>query len=84
MTRIIDNDIGLPWIEKYRPSNTSEIFLDTFLLEKIHKIIEYKSVPNMILTGEPGTGKTSTILIISKNIYPDPRDYNDNILELNA
>ena len=84
MTRIIDNDIGLPWIEKYRPSNTSDIFLDTFLLEKIHKIIEYKSVPNMILTGEPGTGKTSTILIIAKNIYPDPRDYNENILELNA
>ena len=84
MNRIIDNDIGLPWIEKYRPSNTSEIFLDTFLLEKIHKIIEYKCVPNMILTGEPGTGKTSTILIIAKSIYPDPQSYSENVLELNA
>lgn len=84
MSKIIDRNIGLPWIEKYRPSNTSEIYLDTFLLEKIHKIIEYKTIPNMILTGEPGTGKTSTVLIIAKNVYTDPEDYNENVLELNA
>ena len=82
MNKIIDKKIGLPWIEKYRPSNTSEILLDSFLLEKIYKIIEYKSIPNMILTGEPGTGKTSTILIIAKSIYTD--DYHENVLELNA
>ena len=82
MNKIIDKKIDLPWIEKYRPSNTSEILLDSFLLEKIHKIIEYQSIPNMILTGEPGTGKTSTILIIAKSIYTE--DYHENVLELNA
>ena len=84
MNRIIDKNIGLPWIEKYRPSNTDEILLDRFLLEKIYKIIEHRCIPNMILTGEPGTGKTSTILIIAKNIYTDPREYSENVLELNA
>lgn len=84
MNKIIDKNIGLPWIEKYRPSTTSEILLDPFLLEKIHKIIEYKSIPNMILTGEPGTGKTSTILIVAKNIYKTSQEYNENVLELNA
>ena len=84
MSKIIDKNITLPWIEKYRPSNTKEILLDQYLLEKIHKIIEYKSIPNMILTGEPGTGKTSTILIIAKAIYTDSKSYNENVLELNA
>lgn len=82
MKKIIDMNVSLPWIEKYRPSNTDEILLDSFLLEKIYKIIEYKTIPNMILTGEPGTGKTSTILILAKAIYPE--DYNENVLELNA
>ena len=36
----------------------------------------------MILTGEPGTGKTSTILILAKSIHSE--NYNDNVLELNA
>ena len=36
----------------------------------------------MILTGEPGTGKTSTILIIAKKIFED--NYEENVLELNA
>ena len=80
MNKIVDKNIDLPWIEKYRPSNTNEILLDSFLLEKIYKIIEYKSIPNMILTGEPGTGKTSTILIIAKSIYTT--NYYDNVLEL--
>ena len=84
MNKIVDRVIGLPWIEKYRPSNTDEILLDQFLLEKIYKIIEHKCIPNMILTGEPGTGKTSTILIIAKYIYADPREYSENVLELNA
>ena len=82
MNKIIDKNISLPWIEKYRPSNTNEILLDNFLLEKIYKIIENKSIPNMILTGEPGTGKTSTILIIAKSIYES--NYHENVLELNA
>ena len=84
MSKIIDKNIGLPWIEKYRPSNTNEILLDRFLLEKIYKIIEHRSIPNMILTGEPGTGKTSTILIIAKSIYENPIEYSENVLELNA
>jgi len=40
------------------------------------------SIPNMIITGEPGTGKTSTILFLAKKLYKDI--YNDNVLELNA
>ena len=82
MTSIMNKNIQLPWIEKYRPGDTEQILLDEMLLEKIDKIIESKSVPNMILTGEPGTGKTSTVLIIAREIFKE--DYNENVLELNA
>lgn len=79
---LMSKQIQLPWIEKYRPSGTDQILLDEFLLEKLKKIIETKSIPNMILTGEPGTGKTSSILIIAKSIFCE--NYGDNVLELNA
>ena len=36
----------------------------------------------MIITGYPGTGKTSTILCIARNIYG--KNYKDAIIELNA
>lgn len=75
-------NIKIPWVEKYRPKNSNEILLEPFIKEKINKIIQFKSIPNMIITGEPGTGKTSTILFIAKKIYGDR--YDENVLELNA
>lgn len=78
----VDIEIKIPWVEKYRPHNSEEILLEPFIKQKIEKIIENKSIPNMIITGEPGTGKTSTILFLAKQIYGD--QYMDNVLELNA
>ena len=75
-------NIKIPWVEKYRPKNSREILLEPFIKQKIEKILETKSIPNMIITGEPGTGKTSTILFLAKQIYGDK--YSDNVLELNA
>ena len=75
-------DIKIPWVEKYRPKNSKEILLEPFIKQKIEKILETKSIPNMIITGEPGTGKTSTILFLAKQIYGDK--YSENVLELNA
>ena len=75
-------NIKIPWVEKYRPKNSTEILLEPFIKQKIEKILEIKSIPNMIITGEPGTGKTSTILFLAKQIYGDK--YSDNVLELNA
>lgn len=75
-------DIKIPWVEKYRPKSSNDILLEPFIKTKIEKILETKSIPNMIITGEPGTGKTSTILFLAKQIYAN--NYNDYVLELNA
>jgi replication factor C subunit 2/4 len=78
----IDRNIKIPWVEKYRPKNSKEILLEDFIKQKIDNILETKSIPNMIITGEPGTGKTSTILFLAKEIFKDK--YEENVLELNA
>ena len=75
-------NIKIPWVEKYRPKTSKDILLEPFIKEKIEKILETKNIPNMIMTGEPGTGKTSTILFLAKQIYGSY--YDDNVLELNA
>jgi replication factor C subunit 2/4 len=75
--------IKLPWVEKYRPKLSSEIILDPYIKQKIDKILETKTIPNMIITGEPGTGKTSTIICLAKHIFKN-ENFNDNVLELNA
>jgi replication factor C subunit 2/4 len=77
------SDIKLPWVEKYRPTNSNQILLDPFIKIKIDKMLENKSIPNLIITGEPGTGKTSTIICLAKQIYNE-KEYSEYVLELNA
>jgi replication factor C subunit 2/4 len=74
----------IPFIEKYRPRNFDDLILPVTMSYKIENIIKSKSktMPNLIITGPPGTGKTSTILCISKKMFG--KNYKDMILELNA
>lgn len=76
------SSINIPWVEKYRPETTQDIILDPYIKIKINKIEETKTIPNLIITGEPGTGKTSTIQCLAKKIYD--KYYENNVLELNA
>jgi len=71
-----------PWIEKYRPRRIDDIVLDTHVMTEIKNIIEKKDMPNIILTGLPGTGKTTTIGCIAYGLYG--KYYKTAVLELNA
>ena len=75
-------NIKLPLVEKYRPKKFNDLLFDDFIKEKIKSIIKSGQIPNMIITGEPSTGKTSTVLYLAKNIYKDT--YTEHVLELNA
>ena len=72
----------LPWVEKYRPENIDDILLEPFVKMKINNILSTKKIPNLIISGEPSTGKTSTVLCLVKEVYKD--NYKNNVLELNA
>lgn len=68
--------------EKYNPKNINELDLQDTLISKIENFIQNKSVPNMILVGPPGTGKTSTLFTIARKIYPD--NYDDVVIKYSA
>ena len=74
--------IYLPWVEKYRPTNIDDIILDKITKTKIINFIEKEEISNMIMTGHPGTGKTSTIKCLAKDIFKE--DYKECVIELNA
>lgn len=73
---------NIPWIEKYRPKNVNDIILDDCLKVKIENLIEMNMLPNIIISGSPGTGKTSTIFCLAKQILGSK--YKESLLELNA
>jgi replication factor C subunit 2/4 len=72
----------IPFIEKYRPKNFDDLILPQSMQYKITNIIETKTLPNIIITGSPGTGKTSTMLCLAKKVLG--KNYKDMLLELNA
>lgn len=74
--------INMPWIEKYRPKTIDELVIDINTLSKIKKIIKEKDMPNIIISGSPGIGKTTTILCITRELLGN--DYKEGVLELNA
>lgn len=72
----------IPWVEKYRPTVIDDLVMDDALKATITKIIEQKDMPNLILNGTPGIGKTTTAKCIANAYYG--KYYKDAVLELNA
>ena len=48
------------WVEKYRPQTVEEyVFKDSVLRQQVTNWIEEKSIPHLLFSGSPGTGKTT-------------------------
>lgn len=77
-----NNDNSILWTEKYRPTNIEDLVMDKSTRNKIDKIISNREMPNIIITGIPGIGKTTTILCIAKILLG--KYFNHAVLELNA
>ena len=78
----MENNLYLPWVEKYRPKDIDNIISHKHIIKTIKSMINNNNIPHLLLYGPAGTGKTSTALVISKYIFSDAS--NSNILELNA
>lgn len=57
---------NLPWVEKYRPDHFERIVLDEINHEILTNIVKTEEFPNLLLYGQPGTGKTTTIINLIK------------------
>ncbi len=54
------------WCEAYRPTKLNELVLDDASLRVLNQIED--EIPNLLFTGAPGTGKTTTARIIVNDI----------------
>lgn len=52
-----ENKNIIPWVEKYRPSQFDNIVLDPINKTIFENIIHYKTFPNLLFYGFPGSGK---------------------------
>ncbi|KAK4877806.1 hypothetical protein RN001_010312 [Aquatica leii] len=73
---------NLPWIEKYRPQSFEDIVGNEDTIRRLSIFSKQGNVPNIIIAGPPGVGKTTTILCLAK-ILLGPA-FKDAVLELNA
>ena len=58
----IHNKSGIPWVEKYRPTQFDDIVLSPINKTVFKNILELQYFPNLLFYGPPGTGKTTTII----------------------
>src|SRR3989338_6280734 len=70
------------WTEKFRPSNFDEIIGQREIINRIKALVETKNIPHMLFSGPAGVGKTTTALIIAKQLHKN--NWRNNFLELNA
>lgn len=76
------NSAKIPWIEKYRPQNFEDIVGNEETIARLGVFSKSGNVPNVILAGPPGVGKTTTILCLARHLLGDA--FKSAVLELNA
>jgi len=72
--------MDIQWIDKYKPNKLNDIILDPINLTRFDNFIN-GNVINIIISGPYGSGKTSSIHCLAKQILG--KYYNQNVLELN-
>jgi len=78
--------IDVPWVEKYRPRTLADIVGHDKSIDRIKNLIADGSMPHMIFEGPAGTGKTSTALAMTNDLFRGKprRVVNESVKELNA
>lgn len=59
------------WVEKYRPHNVGDCILPDRLKKSFQKYVETQEVPNLMLTGTAGVGKTTIAKAMCEEIGLD-------------
>ncbi|RXG61584.1 Replication factor C subunit 2 [Armadillidium vulgare] len=69
-------------IEKYRPKTFPEIVGNQETVSRLKVFAEKGNVPNIIIAGPPGCGKTTTILCLARALLGS--SFKEGVMELNA
>ena len=74
--------ITTPWVERYRPKVLNDVVGNRAAVERLRIIAKQGNIVNMILTGPPGIGKTTSLLCLCRELLGDR--LKEAVLELNA
>ena len=70
------------WVEKYRPESLDQIVGNEDIVARMKDFSSDAEMPNIMLAGPQGTGKTAMTTALAREIYGD--DWRSNMLSLNA
>lgn len=70
------------WTEKYRPNKISDIVGQKSFVVRANGWITKKEMPNLLLSGVVGTGKTSGAIALARDMLGE--NFTGNFLELNS
>jgi len=71
------------WVDKFRPKNFDEIVGQDYFVKRVKAFLDSKNLPHLLFAGTAGTGKTTTALVVARELYGDGA-LRGNFLELNA
>lgn len=75
-------DGELPFIEKYRPILLNDVVGNSETIDRLRVIAKHGNMPNLIIAGPPGTGKTTSIGCLAREMLGTAAK--EAVLELNA
>lgn len=73
---------GVPFVEKYRPVSLDDIVGNDTAVMRLKILSERGNVPNMIICGPPGTGKTVSVNSLAQKLLGE--EYRNAVLEIGA
>ena len=79
MTTEAANEI---WVEKFRPDTLSEVRGNDDVIQRLEDYVDDDSMPNIMLAGQQGIGKTAAAVAFAKDKYGD--DWQNHFMQMNA
>jgi len=70
------------WTERHRPSSLDDVIGQDEAVNRMKKWVNDDSVPNLLLQGPAGAGKTASVVAFAKEKYGD--DWRSNLFQFNS